>query len=359
MHIITRNFVLIKFGNSWSNFGILLDLFSTYIYSLMYKSSKNLSSVIKSKSTQERVMQMLLFLMEQKTLVGRPTLERILNVNTRTIFRYFNIIEEEWNIPLIKDGGRYGVRRVTSSNNITFSSSELQGMYLSILDMPEGEIKQSLREKLLQMYGERKQAEKLMDHLILDRIEWFEHHVNKTKVKFQLRLKDYMSINGDTVRHRIVSPVYFNSINLELYAYDMETVSEELKVFKLERMSGQEKLKDRVPKSMDREHDFTRDSFGYLVKGQQLMHVTMQMDLLAFKLFELQFPSLMSKVEVYTHHNKIKYIVKLEMTRPDPIVGFCMSLLNHIEFENSDEFLEAMREFYTKHISVNLGKIGM
>ncbi len=325
----------------------------------MTKSSKSLSSVIKSKSTQERVMQMLLFLMEQKALVARPTLERILQVNTRTIFRYFNIIEDEWNIPLIKDGGRYGVRRVTSSNNITFSSTELQGIYLSILDMPEGEVKQSLREKLLQMYGERKQAEKLMDHLILDRMDWFEHHVNKTKVKFQLKLKDYMSISGDSVRDRVVSPVYFNSMNLELYAYDMESVSEELKVFKLDRMAGQEKLKDRVPKAMDREHDFTRDSFGYLVKDQQVMHVTMHLDLMAFKLFELHFPSLISKVEVFSNQTKLKYIVKLEMTRPDPIVGFCLGLLNHIEFENSDEFLASIQSFYTKNIQGNLGKIGL
>lgn len=322
-------------------------------------SSTNLSTVIKSKSTQERVMQMLLFLMEQKSLVGRPTLEKILNVNTRTVFRYFNIIEDEWNIPLIKDGGRYGVKRVTNSNNISFSSSELQGIYLSILDMPEGDIKQSLREKLLQMYGERKQAEKLVDHMILDRIEWFEHHVNKTKVKFQIKIMGYVSINGDSVRDRIVSPVYFNAINLELYAYDMESDKEELKVFKLERMSGQEKLRDRVPKSMEREHDFNRDSFGYLVKNQQVMSVTMHLDLMAFKLFEHHFPSLISRVEVFANTTKLKYIVKLEMTRPDPIVGFCLGLLNHIEFENSDEFLASMRTFYHKNIAANLGKIGM
>lgn len=322
-------------------------------------SSTNLSTVIKSKSTQERVMQMLLFLMEQKSLVGRPTLEKILNVNTRTVFRYFNIIEDEWNIPLIKDGGRYGVKRVTNSNNISFSSSELQGIYLSILDMPDGDIKQSLREKLLQMYGERKQAEKLVDHMILDRIEWFEHHVNKTKVNFQIKILGYVSINGDSVRDRIVSPVYFNAINLELYAYDMESDKEELKVFKLERMSGQEKLRDRVPKSMEREHDFNRDSFGYLVKNQQVMSVTMHLDLMAFKLFEHHFPSLISRVEVFANTTKLKYIVKLEMTRPDPIVGFCLGLLNHIEFENSDEFLASMRTFYHKNIAGNLGKIGM
>ncbi len=325
----------------------------------MSKLSNNLSTVIKSKSTQERVMQMLLFLMEQKTLVGRPSLEKILNVNTRTVFRYFNIIEEEWGIPLIKDGGRYGVKRVTNSNNITFSSTELQSIYLSILDMAEGEIKQSLREKLLQMYGERKQAEKLIDHMILDRIQWFEHHVNKAKVKFQIKLLSYTSISGDSVRDRLVSPVYFNSVNLELYAYDMEGELEELKVFKLERMAGQEKLKDRVPKSMDREHDFTRDSFGYLVKDQSIMHVTMHLDLMAFKLFELHYPSLISRVEIFSNQTKLKYIVKLDMVRPDPIVGFCIGLLNHIEFENSDDFLEAMRGFYTKHIAGNLAKIGM
>ena len=306
-------------------------------------------------------MQMLLFLMEQKSLVGRPMIERILNVNTRTIFRYFKIIEEEWNIPLMKDGGRYGVKRVTTSNQTTFTSEEVQGLYLSMMDMPEGDVKQSLREKLLQVYGERKQAEKLVDNLIMDRIEWFEHHVNKTKVKFQLKIIGYTSLSGDSVRNRILSPVYFNSLNMELYAYDMEDQSEvpELKVFKLERMAGQEKLKDRVPKSLERDHDFTRDSFGYLIKGQKVMPVTMYLDLMAFKIFELHFPSLISKVEVWSNQPKPKYIVQLEMVRPDPLVGFCLGLLNHIEFEHSEEFLESFRGFYIRNISGNLGKIGL
>lgn len=188
----------------------------------MSKTIKSVSTVIKSKSTQERVMQLLLFLMEQKGLVARPTLEKILAVNTRTIFRYFNIIEDDWNIPLIKDGGRYGIQRISNVSQQTFTSQELQSLYLSMMDMSEGELKQSLREKLLQLYGERKQAEKLIDQLILDRIDWFEHHVNKTKVKFQLKLKSYTSLNGESVRDRIVSPAYFNAVNLELYAYDME-----------------------------------------------------------------------------------------------------------------------------------------
>ena len=324
----------------------------------MAKTIKNISTVIKSKSTQERVMQLLLYLMEQKSLVGRPTLEKILNVNTRTIFRYFNIIEDEWNIPLIKDGGRYGIKRVSNTVHQLFTSEELQGLYLSMMDMSEGEMKQSLREKLLQMYGERRQAEKLVDQIILDGIDWFEHHVNKTKVKFQIKLKGYISLNGESVRDRVVSPVYFNSVDLELYAYDMEDEARELKVFKLERMAGHEKLKDRVPKSLEKDHDLTRDAFGYLIKGQQLMEVTMCMDLKAFKLFEHQFPSLITKVESRSVDNKMKYVVKLGLVRPDPLIGFCLGLLNHISFENSEAFLASVQDFCQKNIQENLRKIG-
>lgn len=325
----------------------------------MAKAIKKISTIIKSKSTQERVMQLLLYLMEQKGLVGRPTLEKILEVNTRTIFRYFNIIEDDWNIPLIKDGGRYGIKRVSTSLNQMFTSAELQSLYLSMMDMSEGEMKQSLREKLLQMYGERRQAEKLVDQIILDGIDWFDHHVNKTKVKFQIKLKDYTSLNGETVRDRIVSPVYFNAVDLELYAYDMQESVRELKVFKLERMKGQEKLKDRVPKSLEKDHDLSKDSFGYLIKGQKVMTVTMNMDIKAFKLFEIHFPSLMTKIEIRPNADRLKYVIKLEMVRPDPIVGFCLGLLNHISFENSDDFLASVKEFYQKNIQENLGKIGL
>jgi len=322
---------------------------------------QNFSSVIKSKSTQERVMQMLLFLMEQKNLVARPTIERTLNVNARTIFRYLNIIEDEWKIPLVKSGGRYGVKRISSSNQNTFTSEEVQSLYQVLKDMPEGEMKQSIREKLLLIYQERKQAESLLEQRIIDKIEWLEHHVNQTKVKFLIKIKNYTSLNGDSVRTRILSPVYFNTINLELYAFDMEEEipNRVLKVFKLDRMEGLEKLKERIPKNLEKDHDLSRDPFGFLIKGQGMYSVCMNMDLIAFKLFELQFPSLMSKIEVWTKQDKVRYRLQMEVVRPDPLVGFCLGQLNHIEFENSDNFLSALKGYFEQNIQVNLGKLGI
>lgn len=330
------------------------------------KSSKSsLDSIIKSKSTQDRVMQMLLFLLEQKLPVSRATLEKKLGVNSRSIFRYLNIIEDQLKFPVNKINGRYSIdRAVPEGQQLTFSADEIQSMYLAMMDYPDIQVQTQIRNKLLHIYSERKKAENLIDHQIIDRIKWFEKHVNESKIKFQMRLLNYTSLNGLNIRDRIVSPVYFNSVNHELYAFDMEPQNEEgyvLKTFLLTRMGGEEKLKDRIPTALlnEENQDLSRDKFGYLIKGQSLIPVVIDMDLMALKLFELHFPQLITLVEsIGDSVQHPQFRIQMEIVRPDPLVGFCLGCLNHIQIQ-SPEFIIALKEFYQKNIQQNLLELGI
>lgn len=330
------------------------------------KSAKSsIDSIIKSKSTQDRVMHMLLYLLEQKSPVSRSTLEKKLGVNARSIFRYLNIIEADLKFPIYKINGRYSIdRAVPEGQQLTFSADEIQAMYMAMMDFPDELVQTQIRNKLLHIYSERKKVENLVDHQIIDRIKWFEKHVNEAKIKFQMRLKDYTSLNGLSVKDRIVAPVYFNSINHELYAFDMQPKAEEgyvLKTFLLSRMGAEEKLKDRVPSVLlkGENHDLSRDRFGYLIKGQPLIPVVMDMDLMALKLFELHFPQLITLVEPLSDSsNNPLFRIRLELVRPDPLVGFCLGCLNHITLQ-SPEFIQALKEFYQKNIYQNLQNLGI
>jgi hypothetical protein len=330
------------------------------------KSTKSsIDSIIKSKSTQDRVMHMLLFLLEQKLPVSRAALEKKLGVNSRSIFRYLNIIEDDLKFPIIKTNGRYSIdRAVPEGQQLTFSADEIQSMYLAMMDFPDEQVQTQIRNKLLHIYSERKKADNLIDHQIIDRIKWFEKHVNESKIKFQIRLSNYTSLNGLNIRDRIVSPVYFNSINHELYAFDMEPKSDEgfvLKTFLLSRIGGEEKLKDRVPIALlnGGNQDLSRDKFGYLIKGQPLIPVVMDMDLMALKLFELHFPQLITLVEsIGDSVQNPKFRIQIEIVRPDPLVGFCLGCLNHIKIQ-SPAFILALKEFYQKNIHQNLIELGI
>ena len=67
------------------------------------KESKVSSKVIKSSTTQENVLKLLVFLLEAEKPVPMIRLERLfgggfeaVNGKKRTIYRYLNIIEEKW-----------------------------------------------------------------------------------------------------------------------------------------------------------------------------------------------------------------------------------------------------------------------
>lgn len=333
----------------------------------MVKKNKksSIDSIIKSKSTQDRIMQMLLYLLEQKLPVSRATLEKKLGVNARSIFRYLNIIEEELKFPINKINGRYSIDRIVPEwQQLTFNTDEIQSMYMAMLDFPDPIIQAQIRNKLLHIYSERKKVENLVDHKMIDRIQWFEKHVNESKIKFQFKLKNYTSLSGSSIKDRIVSPVYFNSINHELYAFDMEPKENEgyvLKTFLLTRIESEEKLKDRVPLTLLNKDNFdlSRDHFGYLIKGQKLIPVVIEMDLMALKLFELHFPQLIKLVESSSQSDaNPTFRISLEIVRPDPLVGFCLGCLNHIEIK-SPEFILALKDFYQKNIQKNLLDLGI
>ena len=328
-------------------------------------SKSSIDSIVKSKSTQERIMQMLLYLLEQRLPVSRSSLENKLGVNSRSIFRYLKIIENDLKFKINKINGKYSIERsVPEGHQLSFSAEDIQTMYIAMMDFPDEQVQSQIRNKLLHIYSERKKAENLVNNKIIDRIKWYEKHVNESKIKFQIRLKNYTSLNGVNIKDRIVSPVYFNSVNHELYAFDMEPKGDEgfvLKTFLLKRIAGEEKLKDRVPSSLlnGGNHDLSRDKFGYLIKGQSMIPVIIDMDLMALKLFELHFPQLITLVEpIADSLQDPHYRISIEVVRPDPLVGFCLGCLNHIKIQ-TPEFISALKEFYQKNIHKNLHDLGI
>jgi hypothetical protein len=125
-----------------------------------------------------------------------------------------------------------------------------------------------------------------------------------------------------------------------------------LKVFKLERMDGIEKLKEKSPKELKLDKlDIKRDPFGYLIEGKELKYLDLRMDLKAFILFSLHFSKLVPRIEKFEDaDNSMPYRIELELLRVDPLAGWLFGLLSHVEIVGSSDFKESLLKFYQNNL---------
>ena len=122
-------------------------------------------------------------------------------------------------------------------------------------------------------------------------------------------------------------------------------------------MSGIEKLREKAPKYLNLDSlEFKRDPFGYLLSpGKILLRLDLRMDLRAFILFTLHFPKLVSQVENMTQDGVDKpYRIVLEVLRVDPLAGWLMGLLNHIDIADSIEFKQELKKYIDSNVTSQL-----
>ena len=245
------------------------------------KSSKSNRNNFNFKTTQQKVLRLLVYLLEAKGPVSMISLEKLYRSDEledqeknkrRTIFRHLDVLENKWGVELNR-GDHYSIRRKSAFQPTQLSSAEAQALYFSAQDIADPELRMVAQGKLLQIYQERKKKEDLIPTKTLDLMDWCEQHINRSRQKMQMRILGYTSINSRTEKDRLVVPVAFNRENVEFYAYDLED-SGVLKVFKLDRMAGIEKLKEKAPKYLNLDGlVFERDPFGYLKEGKKVFRV--------------------------------------------------------------------------------------
>ena len=159
------------------------------------KESKVTSKIIKSSTTQENVLKLLVFLLEAEKPVPMVSLERLFGGGfeaekdkKRTIYRYLNIIEEKWQIELIR-GDEYAIKKKAAFQATELNSQEAQALYFSAGDIIDPDLRLMTQAKLLRIYQERRKKEDLIPKKTLELIDWCEQHVNKAKIKMQMLIK--------------------------------------------------------------------------------------------------------------------------------------------------------------------------
>lgn len=325
------------------------------------QEDKTKKKFVKAQPTKENVLKLLVYLLEADKPVKMVSLERLFGGGfesdkdkSRTVFRYLKILED-WGFELIR-GDHYSIKKKANYREIQLSSSEAQALYFSAQEIPNPELRTITQEKLLRIYHESRSKEELIDKRSLALIEWCEKHINKSKVKFQMILKNYTSINSGVIKDRLVVPVVFNNEAVEIYAYDLQDKME-LKVFKLDRMDRIEKLKDKAPKELNLgKLEIKRDPFGYLIHpDKQLLKLDLRMNLRSFVLFSVHFSKLVPMIErLDDPENQKPYRIELEVLRVDPLAGWLIGLINHIEIVDSPEFKAKLKYHFDTFIDKEL-----
>jgi hypothetical protein len=321
------------------------------------KESKSKSKIIKAQPTQEKVLKLLVYLLEAEAPVSMISLEKLYgggdDVDTdkrRTIFRHLDVIENKWGIQLIR-GDHYSIKKKSAFQSVELNSLEAQALYFSAGDIEDPDLRLMTQAKLLRIYQERRKKEDLIPKKTLELMDWAEQHINKAKVPMQMRIKGYKSINSGIISDRLVVPVSFNLENLEIYAYDLEG-GNVLKVFKLERMDGIEKLKEKAPKELRLDKvEIKRDPFGYLIEDKPLKHLDLRMDIKSFILFSIHYSKLVPLIEKLDEPaNPMPYRIELDLLRVDPLAGWIFGLMRHIQIVDSVEFKEDLKSYFEKNV---------
>ena len=327
------------------------------------ETPKTKPNKLKFKTTQQKVLRLLVYLLEAKGPVSMISLEKLYRSDEeenqekdkrRSIFRHLDILENKWGVELIR-GDHYSIRKKSAFQPTQLSSAEAQALYFSAQDIADPDLRMVAQGKLLQIYQERKKKEDLIPTKTLDLMDWCEQHINRAKQKMQMRILGYKSINSGTEKDRLVVPVAFNRENVEFYAYDLEDTGV-LKVFKLDRMSGIQKLREKAPKYLNLDGlVFERDPFGYLKHDKKVFRVDLRFDLKAFVLFTLHFANLVSQVEKIDEEGLDKpYQIVLEVVRVDPLAGWLMGLVNHIDIVDSIEFKQELMKYIDSNVTSQL-----
>ena len=125
-----------------------------------------------------------------------------------------------------------------------------------------------------------------------------------------------------------------------------------LKVFKLERMDGIEKLKEKAPSELRLDKvEIKRDPFGYLIEGKKLKHLDLRMDLKSVILFSLHYSKLVPMIQkLEDEDNPMPYRIELDLVRVDPLAGWIFGLLRHVAIVDSAEFKEDLKAYFEKNV---------
>ncbi|MDP3462610.1 MAG: WYL domain-containing protein [Bacteroidales bacterium] len=256
---------------------------------------------------------------------------RDFDVTVRTIERNLNMLRD-LGFRIEKNGNRFRIAKPETTHLlhedlIVFSLEEASAIR-NALDTSriESPLRESLLDKLYALTELDEMAKTLRNNSISSNIAEIRKAI---KSREQLCLKDYHSVNSNTVSDRLIEPIRFYHYYRYLMAY--ETESGEIRQFKTDRI-GSVKPNGKAWKFEDKHQLQYMDVFG--LSGMQPFSITLKLNNRAMRLLIEEFPD--ASEHIVAQHDG--YVYTDLVCSYEGVGRFVMGLADSIEIVEPEGF---------------------
>lgn len=294
------------------------------------------------KVEQQKILRVFKLINLLRNNVGKPVhrLAELLETDVRTIYRYFRLLEA-LGFKVEKEFSKYKLAEypvnMDAVNFSNFSTEESQWL----LEIIKSKGKRNLlRDSVLQKLQLRSELRESTEELFRANLGRIIDEIGKgIQEERQLWLRDYYSLNSDSVSDRLVEPVAFSKNYEFIHAFEPESGS--MKVFKIERI-GEVIVSNETWKNK-KKHEIPEESFfGYT--GKKRFHVRLRMSKKAYQLMLEEYPNARPYLKT---ENRNQFIFEGNVPQLPGLGRFILGLPGEITIEEGEE----MKEYLSVQIS--------
>lgn len=261
-----------------------------------------------------------------------------LDSTSRTVYRYFKLLEE---IGFIIDQdfhGRYFIHQEEGENPEDRFTLEEVSILRQLIQ--SGADKHPLRGTLLKKLAFHSEAKELPEQFLKLRVaKMFRSLSEAIEEKKQVVLKNYHSANSQEITDRLVEPFQFGEGFQSVQALD--TKDKQNKYFKLERI-GEVVILDKPYKFEKLHEKSSTDIFG--ISGKKQSWVTLTLSLRAYVLMREEFPLSLPYLEKNETEEERSYTFNGPVLNFKGVGRFVMGLADEITVVSPAEFKTYIKE---------------
>jgi predicted DNA-binding transcriptional regulator YafY len=269
-----------------------------------------------------RVLQ-LISLLQQTPPKSVQHLASILDTTHRTAYRYLDLLRE-LGFDLQRDhNNKYFIIHNDEIAPVHFNPDETE--FLRQLILTSGKDSQ-LKDAVLKKIYLSSETTIIGNHLLKAHLGKIVEDLCEAIIcKLQVKLKNYHSLNGETISDRIVEPLAFTDNYSSLIAYEIG--SKKNKYFNIQRISNVEIL-DKSWDHTDKHQIELPDAFGF-APGTETFAIHLELSMKAFILLKEEYPLSSPHLKPIPKSNK--YELKMEVNSLKPIERFIKGLKDEVE----------------------------
>lgn len=265
-------------------------------------------------------------------------LSQQLEATTRTVYRYFKLLEE---IGFIIDQdfhGKYFIHREDGENPEDSFTLEEVSILRQLIQSGAGS--HPLRSTILKKLAFHSEAKELPEQFLKLRVARMFRSVSEAiEEKKQVVLKNYHSANSQEITDRLVEPFQFGEGFQSVLAFD--TKDKQCKYFKLERI-GEVVMLDKPYKFQKLHEKSATDIFG--ISGKKEIWVTLQLSLRAYVLLREEYPLSLPYLEKNENTEEGAYTFHAPVLNFKGVGRFVLGLADEVTITGPTELKNYIKE---------------